>query len=273
MFVIGIIPPLLLLIYIYKKDKREKEPIRFLTGCFFCGVAIIPFAYVMEMLLTVIEDLFLSSGSVTYALVDGFIIAAFSEELLKYLALKLKTWKSRNYNCTFDGIVYAVYVSLGFAALENVCYIADGGLGTAIMRAFTSIPGHASNAVFMGYYYSLAKKAALNGDKASEKRNKFLAVFVPVITHGFYDSLLFFQEETVGEMFVLMALFVWSIYIVVLYIFTFTFVNKASKCDTYFDPEDEARETLILKKGSWICTCRNINTSNFCTQCGTKCPE
>jgi hypothetical protein len=41
----------------------------------------------------------------------------------------------------FDGIVYAVFVSMGFAAIENIMYVFDYGYQTGLVRAFTAVPG------------------------------------------------------------------------------------------------------------------------------------
>lgn len=275
MFTLGVVPPILLLIYIYKKDKREKEPMKLLLSCFICGIIIILPTIILETILGGVFEIFMTEGSVAYAIADGFIVAAFSEELFKYTALKLRTWKSPDYNCSFDGIVYAVFVSLGFATLENVFYIWDGGFSVAVTRMFTAIPGHASDAVFMGFFYSLAKKASITGDKALEKKYKRLALLVPIALHGLYDCLLSFEEEVVGESLVLLSLFIWLAFIVALYICTFKMVKKASENDMYFEPLEEAPKVVnvfALKPGSWICTCKNINAGNFCPQCGEKRP-
>lgn len=269
--ILAVIPPIVLLIYIYKKDNREKEPSTLLFMCFLFGVLISLPAIIMELILGGIFDSFLTEGTILYALADGFIVAAFSEELLKYLALKIKTWRSPHFNCSFDGIVYSVFVSLGFAALENILYVSDGGLSTAIMRTFTSIPGHASNAVFMGYFYSLAKKAQLENNKMLEKKYKRLALVVPILLHGLYDCLISVEEDFVGPVLSWIFILIWVYYIIFLYLITFKFVKKASKFDTYFhEITDSSTLAFVLKPESWICSCHNINIGNFCPRCGSK---
>lgn len=63
----------------------------------------------------------------------------------------------KEFNEPFDGITYAVMVAMGFATLENVFYVRDGGLEVALLRMLTAVPAHATFAVAMGYFVGLAK--------------------------------------------------------------------------------------------------------------------
>jgi RsiW-degrading membrane proteinase PrsW (M82 family) len=112
-------------------------------------------------------------------------VAGTTEEVFKFLALYLLVWKSPSFNEQFDGIVYAVFVSLGFAAVENVMYVMDGGFETAAVRAITAVPAHAVFGVTMGYYFGIARRY-------SELRRGYMqrALLVPVVIHGIYDFIL-----------------------------------------------------------------------------------
>jgi len=234
MYSLAVVPCIALLIYIYAKDKKEKESKRLLIGCFVWGVIIIAPVLLIETILDEIFMSFLTVGSVSYAFAEGFIVAAFSEELFKYLALRGKTWKSKEFNCTFDGIVYAVFVSIGFATFENIMYVLDGGVSTALLRMFTAVPGHACDAVFMGYFYSKAKRAGLENNKKAEKKYKKYALLIPILLHGIYDWLISFDEEVVGEDINTIGFLIWIVFVIVLFIASFRTVNKASKNDSYF---------------------------------------
>ena len=87
----------------------------------------------------------------------AFVVAGFTEELMKYLAFYFFFWQERNFNEKFDGIIYAVYISLGFAAVENILYVFSGGMGVGFVRAFTAVPAHALFGISMGYYFGLAR--------------------------------------------------------------------------------------------------------------------
>ena len=66
-------------------------------------------------------------------------------------------WRNKNFNEPFDGIVYACFIGLGFAGIENIMYVfgndtVGGALTTGVMRALLSVPGHFLFAVIMGYF-------------------------------------------------------------------------------------------------------------------------
>ena len=272
---LAIIPSIVLLVYIYKKDKREKEPIKLLIKCFIWGMISIAPVLIQELVIEVFVDELWIEGSVPYAIVDAFLVAAFTEELFKYLVLKITTWKSKHFNCTFDGIVYSVFVSLGFATFENIFYVLDGGLSSALLRMFTAVPGHACDAVFMGYFYSKAKKCEVDNDKKGMRRNKRKALLIPLILHGIYDCLLSLDEEVVGEGILVMSVLSWMVFVLIEFIVSFIIVNNASKKDTYLCPVNISgvyAPQFNMTRGTWICSCRNVNTSNFCPVCGRPRP-
>ncbi len=120
---------------------------------------------------------------------NAFLVAGFTEELFKFLALYLLIWKNPNFNEKFDGIVYAVFISLGFAAIENIMYVSSGGAGVALTRAVTAVPAHALFGITMGYFFGIAHM-----DPA--RRNAYLAraFAVPFVLHGAYDFILMSKE-------------------------------------------------------------------------------
>ena len=128
-------------------------------------------------------------------------MVAVSEEGFKYLLLKLRTWKNREFNCQFDGVVYAVFVSLGFALWENIAYVLYFGMGAAVARAITAIPGHACFGVFMGVWYGVAKRCELAGYPAESKKARQNALWVPVLLHGAYDFIASQQNDLMSIVF------------------------------------------------------------------------
>lgn len=204
MLVLAILPAVVLMTYVYRKDTIEKEPLGLLLVLFLLGaLASIPIV-VGEMLFESVVLSGLYEGSLLYIILENFLGVALVEELGKYFVLKSRTWKSAHFNFLFDAIVYAVVASLGFATLENVLYLMDGSISTAIGRAILSVPGHAIDGVFMGCYYGLAKRDERMGNARGVKTNLRLALLVPVLVHGTYDFfistgwlLLFFAFEIV----------------------------------------------------------------------------
>jgi len=190
---LAVLPAAALLYYVWKKDPVEKEPTRLLVVLLLCGVASTIPAIVLEHAGTY---LFLDGwqGTTTgFLLTENFLVVALVEELCKYFFLRWKTWNDPAFDYVFDAIVYAVFVSLGFAIAENISYVLEYGFGTAVMRAFTAIPGHCVFAVFMGYFYGEAKYAAVQGRTGSSLLLRVAALAAPVVCHGAYD---FWQAST-----------------------------------------------------------------------------
>jgi len=175
-------PVFIILFYVYFRDKYDKEPLGLLIKALLLGIVIvIPVVFVERLLMNLMPP----AGKVAEAAYHAFVVAGFTEELFKFLALYLLVWKSPSFNEKFDGIVYAVFVSLGFAGVENVMYVMDGGMQTALVRAITAVPAHAIFGVTMGYYLGIAHMY-------EELKSKYLgrALLVPIVLHGIYDFIL-----------------------------------------------------------------------------------
>jgi len=134
---------------------------------------------------------------------EAFVVYGFTEELFKYAAVLLLIWKNKNFNERFDGIVYATFVSLGFAALENILYVQEYGAGVGLARALLSVPGHALFGIFMGYQLGLAKFVP-----AERKKRLLLAFFIPFICHGIYDYLV--TDLSLWKILIFVTLFIYA---------------------------------------------------------------
>ena len=194
---ISVLPVILLLLYIYKQDKYEKEPLGMLILAFFGGILSI----LLDLALVGIINGVWYSDTVFYS---AFMEAGFPEEICKFIILFLFFWWNKNFNEYMDGIVYATFVSLGFACLENILYVFSNGFGTGIMRAIISVPGHFLFGVLMGYFISLAKFNP-NG----KLFYLLLSIIVPGVVHGMFDWLLMITDtmSNAGQLMIL-ALFI-----------------------------------------------------------------
>jgi RsiW-degrading membrane proteinase PrsW (M82 family) len=145
------------------------------------------------------------------------------EEGAKFLFLLWRTWRDPNFNYSFDGIVYAVFVSLGFAAFENISYVVGYGLTTAIARAVLAIPAHMGFAVFMGYFYARAKRCHDAGNAWGRRRNLWAAFITAVLLHGFYDACALLGT--------VLSLLLFLTFVIAMYIIVIRLVKKESKED------------------------------------------
>lgn len=232
---LAIIPGLLLIIYVYKKDKVEKEPIGLIIRIIIFGIISCIAAAFLESAESAVLPQY-PEGSLENALVTSFCMAALVEETVKYLAMRFGSWKYPGFNYRFDGIVYGVSSAVGFAIYENIMYVAQYGLATALVRAFTAVPLHAFCGVFMGVFYAYSKRASILGK--SKFKWTLLALLVPMLIHGTYDTFAFLGDPGTLPLLVFVAL---------LYIAAITTINKMSKEDyrSGFYPEARSIEYTV----------------------------
>lgn len=219
----ALLPALFLMRYIYRKDTVEKEPKGMLVGLVFLGVAAALVAMAFEFAGKSLLLSFLGEDDPAYSIVMAFLIVAVVEEGAKFLFMLWRTWRDPNFNYRFDGIVYAVFVSLGFAAFENISYVMGYGLTTAIFRALLAIPAHMGFAVFMGYFYARAKLCSDLGNARWRRLNLWAAYLVAVLLHGFYDACVLMGT--------ILSTLLFIVFVVVMYIVVIRLVKKESRTD------------------------------------------
>ena len=223
----AVLPAVVLLIYVYRHDRIEKEPRNLLLSLLLWGIVATFLAVLTESVGAVALAYLLPGGdsNPAYPFWMFFVVVALSEEGFKYLILKWRTWRSPQFNCRFDGVVYAVFVSLGFALWENIGYVMMYGVGAALARAITAVPGHACFGVFMGAYYGLAKRSANRDETAASRLWNFLALLVPTVIHGLYDYIAVNETESFSTTFV--------VFVLVVFVLAFVLVKQLSKRDEY----------------------------------------
>lgn len=187
LLLIAVAPVLTVILYIYFHDKYEKEPVGLLVLSFLFGgiisILIVTILYLFTgRLIPITNEL-----SVWQQFIQAFVVVAFAEEFSKYVIVKYFAQPKKAFNEPYDGIMYAVMVSMGFACTENIMYVIEGGYETAILRAFTAVPAHATFGILMGYYMGKAK--------FSNNRLKLnmAGLFLAVLFHGAYDFFLFIR--------------------------------------------------------------------------------
>ena len=218
----AVIPALILLFEVYKYDRLEPEPPGMLLSLVLKGIIATALAVVTERIGMGICGTLFQEGSFIYYVVVMYFVVGLSEEGFKYLLLRTSTWNSPYFNCRFDAVVYAVFVSLGFALWENVQYVFSYGFGTALVRAFTAVPGHACFGVFMGSWYGLAKKQQLWGREDTSMVCRTMAVMVPMLIHGTYDLI-----ASIGNT------WIFVVFIAVMFAISFTTIKRLSNQDHY----------------------------------------
>lgn len=219
---LAVIPGLVIIIYIYGKDKVEKEPINLIFRLMIFGALCCYVAGTMERIIMAFLPAY-PSGSLLYALTNAFLVAGLCEELVKFLALRLGSWRHPSFNYRFDGIVYGVSVAVGFAILENVMYVFSYGFQTAIVRAFTAVPLHAFCGAVMGICYSYSKKASIDGNRGASVGYGLLAYLIPLTIHGIYDTFAMMRTQ--------LASILLFAFVIFLYIEVTRMINRMSAAD------------------------------------------
>jgi protease PrsW len=182
---LAIAPGISIAFFIYFRDKYEKEPFGLLLKCFTAGFFIIIPAALIEVWFS---DAIALESTVIHTALNNFLFVGLTEEVCKYYCLYKIAYPKDEFNEPFDGIVYAVMVSMGFATSENLMYVFQGGFGVGILRIFTAVPAHAAFAVLMGYFVGLAKF------KKHHTPYLIFGLATASIFHGAYDFFLSIQN-------------------------------------------------------------------------------
>lgn len=221
--VAAVLPAALLLGYVYRRDRIEKEPAGLIWSLILCGVLAALCSIALEMLGQWILDRQISRSNPAYVIVLAFLVVAVAEEGTKLIFLKLRSWRDPNFSHMFDAVVYSAAVSLGFAAFENIKYVFAYGLQVALPRALLAIPGHLGFSVFMGVFYGRAKLCEARGDRVGRTLNLLLGYLSAVFLHGFYDSCAMIGTPAANVVF--------FIFVAVMYFIVYRMIKKASSGD------------------------------------------
>ncbi|MEA5084646.1 MAG: PrsW family glutamic-type intramembrane protease [Lachnospiraceae bacterium] len=198
---LALAPVLLFLFFMFIKDKYEKEPLILLfVGAIYGAYLAAPVLAIDVLLMG------LKIGEKYPVIFSAFVTSAANEEGMKLLFLMFLMHKNKEFNEPVDGIVYSVFIALGFAGAENIIYVLSptlGGVGTALQRAIFSVPGHGLFAIAMGYYFAYwhyYKKGM---------KYLFLAFFVSWFLHGLYNFILLIDASWYLFIFIPYQLLLW----------------------------------------------------------------
>lgn len=251
---LAIIPVIVIMTYIYNKD-RNKEPTKLLVKLFLFGIVSCFVTLALGDILELIVPLFAEDSS-TYNSIEliiyVFINIALVEEFSKWIMAYNIGYKSEEFDEIYDSIVYAVFVSLGFACFENLLYVfANQSVGISILRGILSVPGHACYGLYMGYFLSLSKLFSKRGRPDLENRYLALSLIVPTILHGIYDYCLM-SNLTI-------SLYLFLSFVILLFIFSLKRLKTITQDNT-----------KLVMKNKFCKNCGSPVKGMFCSNCGTR---
>ena len=254
LFAISILPSIIIMLIVYNIDK-DKEPKKLLALLFFMGIL----SCIVTVNITNLIEFFLpnfnyefviQSHSYFYMFIYTFIVVGLVEEFSKWLFNISIGWNNKEFDQVYDAIVYAVFISLGFATFENIIYVMLNNFNVGIIRAIISVPGHAFFGVSMGYYLGLSKLAHYNKNEKLSKKNFYKSILVPMVLHGTFDFCL------LSGNFLLIILFI--VFIIFLYVYGIKKIKRFSKIGGSF----------VQKK--FCSNCGKEVGASYCPECGTK---
>ncbi len=159
-FAIALVPAVIWLGFFYRRDRLEPEPKTlviqmFVLGGLLAGAVGIP----------LLKDIFQVPNWIfdnlpwSY-LLGSVLVIGFSQEFLKYAALRFSVYNSAEFDERTDGIIYATAIGLGYATVLNIAFVVDSGgveLGVGSIRIVLTALAHASFAGIVGYFFSRDK--------------------------------------------------------------------------------------------------------------------
>lgn len=248
----ALFPIVILCFYIYKKDPHE-EPIGLLVKMFGFGSLTVFPILILEL---TIGNIFTTSDVYDFMplFINTFISVGIIEEGFKWLVVKKIGYDNNEFDEIYDIIVYSVFVSLGFACVENVLYVVLNGFTTAFMRAITAVPGHTSFAVIMGYFLSKAKVGEMNQSVSVMNKNLLHSITIPALIHSFYDSILLYITNLENISFI--GFF--YLFLIVLFVICVIIVNRISKIQNNV-LKNVYRGNIVYRDGSISMNTMQIN--------------
>lgn len=248
-FTVAILPVFLIGLFIYLRDKI-KDPSKFLFKLFCLGILSSIPTIIVGLLLDIffpnVEDM---NFIQLFIYVFGSI--ALVEEFFKWLFLYKFSYNHKEFDSTYDMIVYSVFVSLGFACFENILYVLAYGTSAGIFRAVSAVPAHACFGIIMGMYLSIAKIHEIKGNISFKNKFKMLSLFVPVIMHGIYD----FCAINGGIVYIIFF------FVFILLVDIYCIINVL---------ELSHNSVKFRYKNNYCTNCGKLVNSNYCTNCGNK---
>lgn len=176
----AIAPGLSLLSFFYLKDRFDQEPISMIIRTFIMG-ALLVFPIMFIQYAFEVEHVLQAPWS------KSFLLSGTLEEFFKWFIFLYVVYKHTSFDGYYDGILYGVSISLGFATVENILYLFANGIEVAVGRAFFPVSSHALFGVLMGYYFGKAKTLQ---DVSRKPKFLFISLIIPILLHSAYDMIL-----------------------------------------------------------------------------------
>ena len=156
---LALVPAAIWLIFFYMQDRAEPEPKGFVLGVFGLGALL-----AAAVGIPVVENLFRVShwihNDTLTTILGGILVVGFTQEFLKYAAVRYSIYNSDEFDEPTDGVIYATAAGLGYATVLNINFVVSNGgvdLGAGIIRIAVVALAQAAFSGITGYFLGRAK--------------------------------------------------------------------------------------------------------------------
>lgn len=156
---LALVPAAIWLTFFYLQDRAEPEPKGFVLGVFGLGALL-----AAAIGIPVVENLFRVShwlrNDTMSVVLGGILVVGFTQEFLKYAAVRYSIYNSGEFDEPTDGVIYATAAGLGYATVLNINFVVSNGgvdLGAGIIRMAVVALAQAAFSGITGYFLGRAK--------------------------------------------------------------------------------------------------------------------
>ncbi len=255
---LSVLPCLLWLAWFWFQDWYDREPWRTVIFTFLLGAVATVAALVFNTMGTLVVGSVLGVTPFSQILVL-FLVIGPVEEAVKMAAVLAHAYRRPEFNEPVDGVVYSAAAALGFAAAENVLYLARFGSDVFVVRGILSNPGHALFAAFWGLALSRARTLPNVGSR--RVATIVGGWFAASLLHGLFDALLMAGQHGVLPEYLVIGV------IIALMISVFVYVEVMTVRHVVRSPH--RRETMLLAAAAFCPSCGEMGIGGQpCLHCG-----
>ena len=156
---LALVPAAIWLIFFYLQDRAEPEPKGYVLGVFLLG-AILAAAVGVPLIENVFRISHWIHTSTLATILGGILVVGFTQEFLKYAAVRYSIYHSDEFDEPTDGVIYATAAGLGYASVLNIQFVVSNGgvdLGTGVITMAVVALAQASFSGITGYFLGRAK--------------------------------------------------------------------------------------------------------------------
>jgi RsiW-degrading membrane proteinase PrsW (M82 family) len=156
---LALVPAAIWLVFFYLQDRIEPEPKGYVAGVFLLG-GLLAAAIGVPLVENVFRVSHWIHTNTLATILGGILVVGFTQEFLKYAAVRYSIYHSDEFDEPTDGVIYATAAGLGYASVLNIQFVVSNGgvdLGTGVITMAVVALAQASFSGITGYFLGRAK--------------------------------------------------------------------------------------------------------------------